>query len=226
MERKRRFQTRQQYAEEKAKSSKFDRVNKNLNILIAIVAIAIVVTLAIILSNDSVPKDQAEPKETNEQAVSEEQQSNEDQTSGDQTNAGTTDENDENDEDDENVTEETTDVVENTILPSADPIVDEVQVNSAWAAYPTEQTGKHVSTFVSGHIDYEEKLKAVFSVLDLQQDNSIVLRVKNNGSANTAIAVVTSMDKSEMYRVSIEWIDGEGWKPTRLEMLNTVVGAY
>ncbi|MCH7322190.1 YrrS family protein [Solibacillus sp. MA9] len=223
MERKRRFQTRQQYAEEKAKSSKFDRLNKNLNILIAIVAIAIVVTLAIILSNDSVPKDQAEPKEKNEHVVSKEQQSNEDQTSGDQTNAGSTDV---NDEDDENVTEETTDVVENTILPSVDPIVDEVQVNSAWAAYPTEQTGEHVSTFESGHIDYEEKLKAVFSVLDLQQENSIVLRVKNNGSANTAIAVVTSMDKTEMYRVSIEWIDGEGWKPTRLEVLNSVVGAY
>ena len=44
--------------------------------------------------------------------------------------------------------------------------------------------------------------------------------------AATAIAVVTSMDKQQKYRVSIEWIDGEGWKPTRLEVLNAVEGAY
>ena len=68
--------------------------------------------------------------------------------------------------------------------------------------------------------------KAIFSVLDIPQDNSIVLSVKNNGSTTTAIAVVTSMDKQQKYRVSIEWIDGEGWKPTRLEVLNTVEDAY
>ncbi|MEK4700535.1 YrrS family protein [Solibacillus sp. FSL R7-0668] len=224
MERKRRFQTRQQYAEEKAQNTKFDRVNKNLNVLIAIVAIAIVATLAIILSKDPVPNDQAEAKDANEQVSSDEQQSGEDQTG-----TGITDE---NDQDDENVTEETdnaeetTDVVENTVLPSADPIVQEVQVNDTWTAYPTEQTGTHESIFEKGHIDYEEKLKAIFSVLDLEQENSIVLRIKNNGSASTAIAVVTSMDKEQMYRVSIEWIDGEGWKPTRLEVLNTVEDAY
>lgn len=224
MERKRRFQTRQQYAEEKAESTKFDRINKNLNVLIAIVAIAIVATLAIIISKDPVPKDQADAKDANEQVSSDEQQSAEDQTG-----TGITDE---NDKDDENVTEETdngeetADVVENTVLPSADPIVQEVQVNDTWTAYPTEQTGPHSSIFEKGHIDYEEKLKAVFSVLDLEQENSIVLRVKNNGSASTAIAVVTSKDNEQMYRVSIEWIDGEGWKPTRLEVLNTVEGAY
>jgi len=224
MERKRRFQTRQQYAEEKAQNTKCDRINKNLNVLIAIVAIAIVATLAILLTKDPVPKNQAGANDKNEQIASGEQQTTEDQTD-----TGITDE---NDIDEENVTEETangeetTDVVENTVLPSADPIVQEVQVNDTWEAYPTEQTGPHSSIFEKGHIDYEEKLKAVFSVLELEQDNSIVLRVKNNGSASTAIAVVTSMDKEQMYRVSIEWIDGEGWKPTRLEVLNTVEGAY
>lgn len=61
---------------------------------------------------------------------------------------------------------------------------------------------------------------------DLEQENAIVLRVGNNGSAKSAIAVVTSMDKEKKYRVSIEWLDGEGWKPTKLEVLNSLEGAY
>ncbi|MER2114905.1 MAG: YrrS family protein, partial [Solibacillus isronensis] len=75
------------------------------------------------------------------------------------------------------------------------------------------------------HIDYEEKLKAIFSVIDLQQENSIVLRVNNNGSAESAIAVVTSMDKEQKYRVSIEWVDNEGWKPVQVEVLTTLEGS-
>ena len=50
MERKRRFQTRQQYAEEKAKDTLFDKLDKHLYMLIAVVAIAIIATLAILIS--------------------------------------------------------------------------------------------------------------------------------------------------------------------------------
>lgn len=216
MERKRRFQTRQEYAQQKQPTTLFDKLNKHLNILIAVVAVAIVATIAILISGDSKPKDQAEVQAPNERVVKKDEQSHRD---------GSKDAiNDEQQGDRQS--EDTTEYTENTILPSADPIVDEVQVNKAWKAYPTEQTGTHESIYIKGNIDYEEKLKAVFSVLDIPQDDSIVLSVKNNGSTETSIAVVTSMDKTKKYRVSIEWIDGEGWKPTRLELLNTVEGAY
>ena len=218
MERKRRFQTRQQYAEQKAQDTKFDKLNKNLSVLIAVVAVAIVATLAILISGDPKPKEKAESQAKEEQVASQDQQS-----SSEESNTTTTEDNEGDVEDSE---QSSTEAADNTILPSADPIVDEVLVNKGWAAFPTEQTGTHESTYVKGHIDYEEKLKAIFSVLDIPQDKSIVLSVKNNGSTTTSIAVVTSMDKEQKYRVSIEWIDGEGWKPTRLEVLNTVEGAY
>lgn len=219
MERKRRFQTRQQYAEQKAQSTKFNKIDKNLNYLIAIVAVLIVATLAIIIAQDPQPKDEAETPTNNEQIASNEEKPS-------------TNEKDSTTEEQDAQTEEqpagdnTTELVENKVLPSADPVVKEVQVNDTWQAYPTEQTGEHVSTYEKGHIDYEEKLKAFFSVLDLQQENSIILSVKNNGGPTTSIAVITSMDKTEMYRVSIEWVANEGWKPTQLEILNTVEGAY
>ena len=213
MERKRRFQTRQQYAEEKVKGTLFDKLDKYLYMLIAVVGVAIIATLAILISGDPKPADKAEsPTKTEQVAKDDEKVKPQDTT---------------DDEPDENAqSEDTTETSENTVLPSADPLVNEVQINKAWTAYPTEQTGPHESTYAEGHIDYEEKLKAIFSVLDIPQDNSIVLSVKNNGSTTTSIAVVTSMDKTKKYRVSIEWLDGEGWKPTRLEVLNAVEGAY
>ena len=30
--------------------------------------------------------------------------------------------------------------------------------------------------------------------------------------------------KEKKYRVSIEWIDGQGWKPVKLEVLNSLEG--
>lgn len=122
-------------------------------------------------------------------------------------------------------TEQPTSESGNMVSPSDDPAVKEVITNPNWPAYPTAQTGEHVSTYEKGHIDYEEKLKAIFSVIDLQQENSIVLRVNNNGSAENAIAVVTSMDKEQKYRVSIEWVDNEGRKPIQVEVLSTLEGS-
>ncbi len=217
MERKRRFQTRQQYAEEKVKGTLFDKLDKYLYMLIAVVGVAIIATLVILISGDSEPTDKAESPAKSEQVATDDEKANPQDTK-----APVTD-----DESEETTSsEDTKDMSENTVLPSADPFVEEVQINQAWTAYPTEQTGPHESMYEKGHIDYEEKLKAIFSVLDIPQDNSIVLSVKNNGSTTTSIAVVTSMDKSKKYRVSIEWLDGEGWKPTRLEVLNAVEGAY
>ncbi len=54
----------------------------------------------------------------------------------------------------------------------------------------------------------------------------IIWRMQNNGGPNSSIATVSTNDKSQMYRVSMEWVDNEGWKPVKLEQLNTLEGAY
>ena len=219
MERKRRFQTRQQYAEQKAKQSKFQKADKSLNYLIAIVAVLIVATLIFIISRDPAPDNEAQQDEPPANSVADGSETAED---------GQVDEDGqvvkEEDEDASNDADSLPEETEDTVSTSDNPAVQEVITNPNWPVYPTAQTGEHVSTFKSGHIDYEEKLKAIFSVIELEQDNSIVLRVNNNGNSKSAIAVVTSMDKEQKYRVSIEWIDNEGWKPTQVEVLNTLEG--
>jgi hypothetical protein len=41
----------------------------------------------------------------------------------------------------------------------------------------------------------------------------------NNGNPNSSIGTVSTKDKQQTYRVYIEWIDGQGWKPTKVEKL-------
>lgn len=219
MERKRRFQTRAQYAEEKVKSSKFNKMDKMLNYLIAVVAILIVITLGWLITRNGESADEVEQQQqVDKPAIEDEAQGGDDQEQS----TKPIDDEDKDDEEQEADFEQDTDQTDTIVTPSDDPNVKEVHTNANWPAYPTEQTGAHVSTFEKGHIDYEEKLKAIFSVLDIDQQNSIVWRVGNNGNAQSAIATVHSKDKEKIYRVSIEWIDNEGWKPIQYEVLNSL----
>jgi len=42
----------------------------------------------------------------------------------------------------------------------------------------------------------------------------------NNKDQNKSIGTVSTTDKSQKYRVYIEWVDGGGWKPTKVEEIN------
>lgn len=110
--------------------------------------------------------------------------------------------------------------------PSDDPIVDRVIIDESWQPTPTTQTGEHVSSYNSRSVDWAEKVATITSVTGIEESNMIIWRLQNNGGANKAIATVSTKDKTEMYRVSMEWIDNEGWKPVKLEQLNTLEGAY
>ena len=56
--------------------------------------------------------------------------------------------------------------------------------------------------------------------MELTADRKYYMSVRKiTGMRNHAIAVVSSMDKTQKYRVSIEWIDEQGWKPVKVEVL-------
>ena len=196
------------------------KMDKILNILIGLVSVGIVIALIVIFTTDEPVPEQAEPieKPIDEQANPEPAPETETALKPEQpakdADIETTEE--------ENVEQSPSTASENTVTDSAQAGVKEVWTNEAWTPYPTAQTGAHSSTYEIGHIDYEEKLKAFYSVIPLEQDNSIVWSAKNNGSATTAIAVISSNDKSEVYQVAIEWLDGEGWLPVQVEVLTTL----
>ena len=187
-----------------------DKMNRKLNYLIAIVSVLIIISTVIILN-------------TRYEAPAEEVSENE-QQSPEQTETAKEEHSEADSEGVVTVPTEEIDATDNIIAQSADANVIEVWTNDAWQPYPTQQTGNHTSVFEKGNIDYEEKLAAAFSVLPIEQQSSYVLSARNNGDTKSARIVVTNKDKSENYRVIIEWIDGQGWKPVSVDVLHSADG--
>lgn len=201
---------------------KEDKMNRTLNYLIALVSVLVVITLGVIFmtgDEEEAGEQQAEDALQSENPQTAQQ---EDETEDEQ---ATVDEpmNDVSAEDDSAI-----DAGEDAAVVNAsdDPLVAEVWTSESWQPYPTAQTGEHRSTFAQGDVDYEEKLQSIFSVVPIEQQDSIIWSVKNNGNAKSAIAVISSNDKTQKYRVAIEWIEQQGWQPVQVEVLNTLEGTY
>lgn len=198
---------------QKNKEAKLD---KTLNYLIALVVVLIGISLFVIFSI------QEEPEELAEEPVASEEKAEEKE---DIESAGAEQLDDPEEEtvetEGQEQNEETSDVVVESVNEGN---VTERWTSEQWGPYPTEQVGEHTSTFQKGHIDYEEKIDAVFSVLPIAKVDSIVWSMRNNGDAKSARAVVSNKNKTDNYRVMIEWVEGEGWKPIVVEVLTTVDG--
>jgi hypothetical protein len=110
--------------------------------------------------------------------------------------------------------------------PSDDGVVDETIVDTSWKPIGTEQSGEHVSVYEKGHIDWQEKVKAMSYATGIPESDMIVWYLKNGGGPQKSIGTVSTGDKSEKYNVHLEWVDGEGWMPVRLDKLNKLEGAY
>ena len=214
---------------------KANQMNRTLNYLIALVSVLLVISLGVIFMTGDEDKSEEQvqtegdgleseniPAEESENLTVVEEDQHEDETQQIETNNDATNEQAvEDDNSDVNIDQATG--VTNS---SNDPLVAEIWTSNEWQPYPTGQTGEHRSTFAQGDIDYEEKLQSIFSVIPIKQQESIIWSVKNNGNAKSAIAVISSNDKTQKYRVAIEWIDKKGWKPVQVEVLNKLEGTY
>lgn len=191
------------------------KLDKLLNVLIGIVIILIVITAIYVF------KWQDDTEEVSKEDVVQEQK-NEDVTKDKPTKE------EEVATDKEKPAEEVQQPEQDTAVEttSDNPIVERVVTDKSWKPTPTTQTGEHVSSYDDKSVDWAEKVDTITAVTGISKDNMIIWRLKNNGSANSAIATVSTNDKTEMYRVSMEWIDNEGWLPVKLEQLNTLEGAY
>ena len=204
-----------------------NKMNRTLNYLIALVSVLLVITLSIIFMTGD--EEEADEQLQTEDAAAESEGSVdvEEDKQGEETDAAQSVTNDAtNDQSVEDNSTVDTNQDEAVINASDDPLVAEVWTSEAWQSYPTAQTGEHRSTFAQGDIDYEEKLQSIFSVVPIEQQDSIIWSVRNNGNTKSAIAVVSSNDKTQKYRVAIEWIDQQGWKPVQVEVLNALEGTY
>ncbi|SFF53016.1 Protein of unknown function [Halobacillus alkaliphilus] len=94
-------------------------------------------------------------------------------------------------------------------------------VKKDWEPVPTEMntSGNHNISYNKDSQDWNELIKAVSKATGLSEDNMITWWVGNGGSPQKAEATVSNKEKTEHYRVFIQWVDGEGYKPVKLEVL-------
>ena len=247
------FLTRSESKKRSSKSQNRKKLDRLLNVLIAIVAVLILINLYFVFSNDGekeLVEDEVESSESSDSIADNNQnQTNEqdststsngestnssknhsnDQTSNESSNSSddVTNETDNEESNEESNEEKTTTTTEPVVVQNSDdPLVEQVIIDPNWKVTPTAQTGEHISTYKKGDIDYEEKIVTIQNAVGLEEDNIIYWSVKNNGSSETSIAVVSSKDQTQNYRVSIEWVQNQGWKPVKVEILNKTEGSY
>ncbi|MGM9923695.1 MAG: YrrS family protein [Bacillus sp. (in: firmicutes)] len=215
------------------KVGKKRKANTVYNILLTIVIVAIIIVSAsIFLGKDD--KETATPnKENKSQQVQDDEKEtakdDEDTTNGldqdaddEKTNdpektdeEDTTDEDKEDSADVEKKPEEDDRIVEN----SGNPSVEETRVNESWEPIGTEQTGEHVTTYTQGTTDWNEMEKALAYGAGIDQSGMTVLWLGNGGAPDKAEGTVLSKGDGSKYKVYIQWVDGQGWKPTKVEKL-------
>lgn len=192
------------------------KTNLILNSLIGLVLLLIIVVSVVIFSDTDkeVAKETSKTVETSDgqELASQENSETEEQEEA-------TDTSEDNEED---PTEELAPEDESTAViteGSTDPNVMKTIVNPNWKAIGTTQSGEHTAVY-SG-VDWDEMVKAISYATGLAEDNMTIQFLGNNGP-NKSKGTVYSKDKSKIYRVSIEWVDQKGWKPTLVEELASV----
>ncbi|HEY4553638.1 MAG TPA: YrrS family protein, partial [Bacillaceae bacterium] len=98
--------------------------------------------------------------------------------------------------------------------------VEKVIVNPGWEPVGTQQTGGHQPSSSMGSVDWNEKVQAAAYGADIPVENMTVWWLERGEIPDkTAVATVSAKGSDDTYRVYIEWVDGEGWKPTQVKKL-------
>ncbi|MGG0413081.1 YrrS family protein [Peribacillus simplex] len=218
------------------------KVNKIYNIAITIVSILIViVAVTIFLSDDGTETKKAttEPKQiadTDQGKVVDKPAGKEEETDSEKEDAvGDSEATEEEAEDDSKATEEDAeekaedgadpekagDAELEEVESSGDGNVAATYTSEGWKPVGTEQSGEHTTSFEKGSVDWNEMSKAIASGAGIDEGSMKLWWLQNGGSPNTAIGTVSEGDNPKTFRVYIEWVDGSGWKPVKVEELKT-----
>jgi hypothetical protein len=99
------------------------------------------------------------------------------------------------------------------------PDVKKTIENPDWEPVGTSQSGEHVAVYDQNAVDWQEMIKAISYATGIDSNNMTVWFLGNNGGPNSAAGTISEKGGSVKYRVAIEWVDGKGWKPVKVEEL-------
>ncbi|WNF21814.1 DUF1510 family protein [Mesobacillus jeotgali] len=198
------------------------KTNLVLNSLIVVVILLIgIVSFNIFFSNDEGVADQNDVGAEKDQAAASPDKKDDSQDSDKKDDSQDSDKKDESasDEADEESAEDEE---------LADPIVTEggsdanvkqTIENPEWKPVGTTQSGEHNTVFDQNAVDWQEMILAYSYATGIDKDNMTVWWNENGGAPNTAVGTVSQKGSDQTFRVWVEWVDGEGWKPVKVEEL-------
>lgn len=190
--------------------SKRRKTNMVLNGLIGLVLLLIIIVSVSIFSKDDPETKQQEQTVENKintndngneaaKSAKQDQDTSEDNASNESENAAET----EKEQDEPTITEGGGDNIQRTI------------VDPSWEPIGTTQSGPNANETV----DWDERVKALAYAINVDESNMTVWYLSRNGQEQ-AIGTVTAKDNPQQaYRVYLEWVDDEGWKPSKVEEL-------
>ncbi|MFL6560901.1 MAG: YrrS family protein, partial [Bacillus sp. (in: firmicutes)] len=92
--------------------------------------------------------------------------------------------------------------------------------NPSWQPVGTSQTGEHTAVYDKSSVDWQEMLNAISYATGLDQSNMTVYWLgRDKSTTNGSFGTVASKDNQQKYNVYLQWVDGQGWKPTKVEKL-------
>lgn len=183
------------------------KINRIYNISITVVCVLIVIVVSTIFTGNGVEKTSTETTQLNPDTDKKNTNRNDTES--------TNSKNEEVIKDKEASTEPELVKVEG----SGDKNVLNTYTSESWKPVGTEQTGVHAISYEKGSTDWNEMTKAIAYGAGIDEASMHLWWLSNGGTPATAIGTVSAGNNPQSYRVYIEWVDGAGWKPIKVEEL-------
>lgn len=209
--------------------TKKKKTNVILNSLIGVVLLLIIIVSAkVFLGSDDEKASSEDEKKVEEQEMTEEHEESQDTTNEvereneSQQDDNTTSEPEEEEIEEKNTLDETNseeEAEEVVTEGGSEPNVIRTIVNPAWKPIGTVQEGEHYNVYDG--VDWDEMVDAISYATGISEDAMTIQFLGNNGH-NKSVGTIYTKNKEQIYRVYIEWIDGQGWKPSKVEELSAL----
>ncbi|MDX8364121.1 YrrS family protein [Cytobacillus sp. IB215665] len=113
--------------------------------------------------------------------------------------------------------EPVTDLEETTA--SEDTNIIKTITSDSWQPVGTEQTDHIGAVYEDDSVDWVEMEKAVSYATGIAKEDYTLWFLGNDGHNKSLATISSNVDGSLIYKVYMEWVDNEGWKPTKVEQL-------
>jgi cobalamin biosynthesis protein CobT len=201
------------------------KANVVLNSLIIVVLLLIVIVSINIFGKDDKSIAESNEEQTAASTVEKDSETDEQTENEGQTDTSDRDQEDASDKDkssDENQSEQDENINDEEQVESEEESnTDENETieNPDWESVGTSQI-EPAQDYVKGGVDWNEQIRAVSSATGFDQGKGdTLIKLENNGPKKSA-ATVLIKETDQQYRVYLEWVDGEGWKPALVEETN------